>query len=50
MSEYKAPQQVRIVDDLPRTGTDKVQKDKVLELFGEGGEDGDSSSEGTDSQ
>jgi acyl-CoA synthetase (AMP-forming)/AMP-acid ligase II len=35
MAEYKAPRQVRVVDDLPRTGTEKVQKDKLKELFAE---------------
>jgi long-chain acyl-CoA synthetase len=35
MSDYKAPRQVKIVDELPRTGTDKVQKDELLKLFGE---------------
>lgn len=33
MADYKAPRQVRIVDELPRTGTDKVQKDRLRELF-----------------
>jgi acyl-CoA synthetase (AMP-forming)/AMP-acid ligase II len=33
MSDYKAPRQVKIVDDLPRTGTDKVQKAELKELF-----------------
>jgi acyl-CoA synthetase (AMP-forming)/AMP-acid ligase II len=36
MADYKTPRQVRIVDDLPRTGTDKVQKDKLAELFAGG--------------
>jgi acyl-CoA synthetase (AMP-forming)/AMP-acid ligase II len=36
MADYKAPRQIRIVDDLPRTGTDKVQKDKLKELFSAG--------------
>ncbi|MCU1450207.1 MAG: Acyl-CoA synthetase (AMP-forming)/AMP-acid ligase [Acidimicrobiales bacterium] len=35
MSDYKAPRQVKIVDELPRTGTDKVQKDELLKLFQE---------------
>jgi long-chain acyl-CoA synthetase len=34
LSDYKAPREIRIVDELPRTATDKVQKDRVLELFG----------------
>jgi acyl-CoA synthetase (AMP-forming)/AMP-acid ligase II len=33
LSGYKAPRQVRIVDELPRTGTDKVQKRELLGLF-----------------
>jgi long-chain acyl-CoA synthetase len=33
LSDYKAPRQVRIVDELPRTGTDKVQKSELRELF-----------------
>ena len=33
LAEYKAPVQVRIVDELPRTGTDKIQKDELLALF-----------------
>lgn len=35
MSDYKAPRQVRIVDELPRTGTDKVQKSELRKLFEE---------------
>jgi acyl-CoA synthetase (AMP-forming)/AMP-acid ligase II len=35
MADYKAPRQVKIVDELPRTGTDKVQKDELLKLFQE---------------
>jgi len=44
MSDYKAPRQVKIVDDLPRTGTDKVQKDELVKLFqnGEESKGGDS--------
>jgi len=38
MAEYKAPQKVRIVDELPRTGTDKVQKDELVQLFDEASE------------
>ena len=42
MADYKAPRQVKIVDDLPRTGTDKVQKDELLNLFQDDDEgDGD---------
>jgi len=33
MADYKSPRQVKIVDELPRTGTDKVQKDELLKLF-----------------
>ncbi|MDQ1404022.1 MAG: long-chain acyl-CoA synthetase [Actinomycetota bacterium] len=33
MSDYKAPRRVVIVDELPRTGTDKVQKSELLGLF-----------------
>ena len=33
MTDYKAPRQVKIVDEFPRTGTDKVQKDELLKLF-----------------
>jgi acyl-coenzyme A synthetase/AMP-(fatty) acid ligase len=33
LSDYKAPRRIMVVDDLPRTGTSKVQKDEVRELF-----------------
>jgi len=33
LSAYKVPQAVKVVDDLPRTGTEKVQKVKLRELF-----------------
>jgi acyl-CoA synthetase (AMP-forming)/AMP-acid ligase II len=33
LSAYKAPRRVLIVADLPRTGTEKVQAEKVRELF-----------------
>ncbi len=33
LSDYKVPAQVRIVDDLPRTGTDKVKKAELRSLF-----------------
>jgi acyl-coenzyme A synthetase/AMP-(fatty) acid ligase len=33
MADYKSPRQIKIVDDLPRTGTEKVQKDELLKLF-----------------
>jgi acyl-CoA synthetase (AMP-forming)/AMP-acid ligase II len=34
LADYKVPQQIVIVDDLPRTGTNKVQKRQLLDLFG----------------
>jgi long-chain acyl-CoA synthetase len=33
LSSYKAPRRIVVVDDLPRTGTSKVQKAGVRELF-----------------
>jgi long-chain acyl-CoA synthetase len=33
LSDYKAPRQVVIVDELPRTGTTKVQKSGLVDLF-----------------
>lgn len=33
LSSYKRPRRVRIVDDLPRTGTQKVAKQRLLPLF-----------------
>lgn len=33
LSDYKCPTQVVIVDDFTRTGTDKIQKKKLLGLF-----------------
>ena len=33
LSDYKRPVSVVLVDDFPRTGTDKVQKQKLLPLF-----------------
>jgi acyl-CoA synthetase (AMP-forming)/AMP-acid ligase II len=33
LSDYKVPQQVRFVDDLPRTGTEKVRKADVRAMF-----------------
>ncbi|HTN99567.1 MAG TPA: class I adenylate-forming enzyme family protein [Microthrixaceae bacterium] len=33
LSQYKAPRRVLIVEDLPRTGTRKVQKERLLPLF-----------------
>jgi acyl-CoA synthetase (AMP-forming)/AMP-acid ligase II len=41
MADYKAPRQVKIVDELPRTGTEKVQKDELLKLFQEDDGKGD---------
>lgn len=34
LSDYKVPQRLLFVDELPRTGTDKVQKRDVKALFG----------------
>jgi long-chain acyl-CoA synthetase len=34
MASYKAPRKVVVVDQLPRTGTQKVQKRELLPLFG----------------
>jgi acyl-CoA synthetase (AMP-forming)/AMP-acid ligase II len=33
MAHYKAPRQVVVVDDLPRTGTRKVQREHLVHLF-----------------
>jgi acyl-CoA synthetase (AMP-forming)/AMP-acid ligase II len=33
LSDYKQPREVRIVEDLPRTGTQKVTKARLLPLF-----------------
>lgn len=33
MAHYKAPRRVIVVDDLPRTGTRKLQRDRLLPLF-----------------
>jgi acyl-CoA synthetase (AMP-forming)/AMP-acid ligase II len=33
LSDYKVPQRIVFVDELPRTGTDKVQKRELLALF-----------------
>ncbi|MFN8050401.1 MAG: AMP-binding protein [Acidimicrobiales bacterium] len=33
LAEYKAPRRVVIVSELPRTGTEKVQKERLVELF-----------------
>ena len=35
LSDYKAPQRIAFVDELPRTGTNKVQKRELLKLFDE---------------
>ena len=35
LSAYKVPQQVVFVDDLPRTGTEKVRKQDLVQLFGD---------------
>jgi len=34
LADYKVPRRVVVVDELPRTGTKKVQKAELLELFG----------------
>ena len=34
MAHYKTPREVIVVDDLPRTGTRKLQRDRLLPLFG----------------
>jgi long-chain acyl-CoA synthetase len=33
LSDYKVPQQIVVVDDLPRTGTNKVQRRELISLF-----------------
>jgi long-chain acyl-CoA synthetase len=33
LASYKVPVQIRVVEDLPRTGTRKVQRQALLELF-----------------
>lgn len=33
MAAYKAPREIVVVDELPRTGTRKVQRDRLLPLF-----------------
>jgi acyl-CoA synthetase (AMP-forming)/AMP-acid ligase II len=33
LADYKAPRRIVIVDQLPRTGTEKVQKRELLPLF-----------------
>ena len=33
LSTYKVPLQVRVVDELPRTGTEKVRRNKLKALF-----------------
>jgi acyl-CoA synthetase (AMP-forming)/AMP-acid ligase II len=33
MAHYKAPRRVVVVEDLPRTGTRKIQRDRLLPLF-----------------
>jgi acyl-CoA synthetase (AMP-forming)/AMP-acid ligase II len=35
MAQYKAPRQIVVVDELPRTGTRKVQRERLLPLFAE---------------
>src|SRR5438270_11378557 len=41
MAGYKSPRQIKIVDELPRTGTDKVQKDELVKLFQKEDDEGD---------
>jgi acyl-coenzyme A synthetase/AMP-(fatty) acid ligase len=36
MAHYKAPRRLVVVDELPRTGTRKVQRAKLLDLFTSG--------------
>jgi acyl-coenzyme A synthetase/AMP-(fatty) acid ligase len=33
MAQYKAPRRIVVVEDLPRTGTRKVQRERLLPLF-----------------
>ena len=33
LSDYKVPQQIVAVDELPRTGTNKVQRKELISLF-----------------
>jgi acyl-coenzyme A synthetase/AMP-(fatty) acid ligase len=33
LSDYKVPRRIVVVDELPRTGTNKVQKRELLPLF-----------------
>ena len=33
LADYKAPRRVVIVDDLPKTGTQKVRRQELLALF-----------------
>jgi acyl-coenzyme A synthetase/AMP-(fatty) acid ligase len=33
LSDYKVPQQIVVVDDLPRTGTNKVKRKELISLF-----------------
>ena len=33
LAEYKVPQRIAFVDQLPRTGTDKVRKADLVQLF-----------------
>ncbi|KLR60594.1 acyl-CoA synthetase (AMP-forming)/AMP-acid ligase II [Actinobacteria bacterium IMCC26207] len=35
MAQYKAPRRILIVEELPRTGTRKIQRDRLLPLFSE---------------
>ena len=40
MAQYKAPRRIVIVDELPRTGTRKIQRDRLLPLFEDSAEAG----------
>jgi long-chain acyl-CoA synthetase len=37
MAQYKAPRRIVVVEELPRTGTRKVQRDRLLPLFAPSG-------------
>ena len=39
LSDYKVPRRVLFVSELPRTGTDKVQKAELKKQFVAGGSD-----------
>ena len=33
LSDYKAPRRIVVVDELPKTGTQKVRRQELLALF-----------------